>query len=190
VDGKEDIAAQPATPPTRHRVVFLIGYRGTGKTSIARILAERLCWSSIDADEELETRFGRSIRQIFDEEGEGGFRDKEAAVLRDICRQQWCVVATGGGVILRPENRELLRKCGSVVWLTADAHTIWERLQKDAATRERRPALTIGGLAEIEELLQVREALYRGCADLTVNTVGRTVEDVASAILEQLSVSD
>ncbi len=189
MEKEEHPADQPVTPSPRHAIIFLIGYRGTGKTTVARLLAERLGWSWVDADDELEARFGRSIRQIFEEEGETGFRDKEAAVLEDVCRGRHCVIATGGGVILRPENRDLLRKNGFVVWLTADAQTIWQRLQQDGSTRERRPALTVGGLAEIEELLQVREALYRGGADLTVNTVGRTVEDVVRAILQHISVS-
>jgi shikimate kinase len=163
--------------------IFLIGYRATGKSTVARLLAARLGWDAVDADEVLETQHGRTIRQIFAEEGEAGFRDKEAAVLEALCQRPRLVVATGGGVILREANRGRLRATGRVIWLTADAQTIWSRLQQDPATSERRPALTVGGLAEVEELLRVREPLYRSCADLVIDTVGRSPEEVVAHIL-------
>ena len=163
------------------RLIFLIGYRGSGKTSVARILAERLGWDWLDADSVLETRHGRSIREIFATEGEEGFRDKEAALLGEFCRSNRHVIATGGGVVLRPANRDKL-KTGFVVWLTADAATLWQRISRDAGTAERRPNLTVGGLAEVEQLLREREPLYRECADLIVDTTGRTLEEIADKI--------
>jgi shikimate kinase len=96
------------------------------------------------------------------------------------------VVATGGGVILRDENRELLKRSGFVVWLTADPHTIWERLQRDATSAERRPDLSIGGLPEVEELLRQREPLYQACADLMTDTADRSVAEVVEDLLGQL----
>lgn len=169
----------------RHLVIFLIGYRGTGKTTVARLLAENLGWDWIDADALLEARHGRTIRQIFGEEGEPGFRDKEAELLVELCGNQKHVVATGGGVILRPDNRNRLKTAGLVVWLTADAATIWQRIQKDSSTNERRPNLTVGGLSEVEELLRVREPLYRECADLVISTVSRSPEEIAGSILKE-----
>lgn len=166
--------------------IFLIGYRGTGKSTVARILAQRLGWEAVDTDELLEKRQGRSIASIFAEEGETGFREKEEALLGEVCFGRCQVVATGGGVILRPENRRQLRSAGFVVWLTADAQTIQERLDCDPSTSERRPRLTVGGLAEIEELLVVRESLYRSTANLIVATAGRTPEDVAGQILAEM----
>src|SRR6516225_8209056 len=85
--------------------IFLIGYRGTGKTTVAQILAERLGWSWTDADAVLEARHARNIRAIFAEEGESGFREKESAILDEIVRLDRQVIATGGGIILKPENR-------------------------------------------------------------------------------------
>jgi shikimate kinase len=170
-------------------LLFLVGYRCTGKTTVARLLAEALGWDWVDADQLLETHHGRSIRQIFAEEGEAGFRDKEAALLETLCERRQTVIATGGGVVLRPANRERLRTVGRVVWLTADASTLWQRLQADATTGERRPNLTVGGLAEIEELLRVREPHYRACADLMVDTVGRTPAEVVAAILASPGLS-
>jgi shikimate kinase len=163
--------------------VFLIGPRASGKTTVARLLAERLGWGWADADEALERRFARTIRALFAAEGEAGFRDKEAAVLRDLCRLERHVVATGGGVVLRPENRELLRASGAVVWFRADIDTLWGRLQGDASTAERRPVLTVGGREEVAEVLRLREPLYRACAHLAVETAGRAPAEIAAEVL-------
>jgi shikimate kinase len=166
--------------------IFLIGYRCTGKTTVARLLAEKLGWDWVDADSVLEGRYGKSIRQIFAEEGEIGFRDKEEQIFAELCRLQRCVVATGGGVISRDVNQQRMRSAGKVIWLTADAQTIWERLQADPATSEQRPALTVGGLAEIEELLKIREPLYRACADFTISTAGQSTGEIAQQIADKL----
>jgi shikimate kinase len=163
--------------------LFLIGYRCTGKTTVAKILAERMGWQWVDADKLLEERYGRSIRLIFAEEGEAGFREKEAAVLEQLCRCRNQIVATGGGVVLAAANRERLRAAGRVVWLTADAQTLWQRLQADTTTRERRPPLAGGGLAEIQQLLELRKPLYQACADWSVDTADVSAEVVASRIL-------
>ncbi len=166
--------------------LFLVGYRGTGKSTAAKLVGQRLGWDWLDADTVLETKFGRSIRQIFADEGEAGFRERESAVLAEICASSGLVVATGGGVILRPENRLRLRQNGKTVWLKADALVIWEPLQADAATAERRPALTIGGFAEIQDLLRRREPLYAECADWIVDTTGLTPEEVVDQIMARL----
>lgn len=164
--------------------LFLIGYRGTGKSTVARLLAGQLGWDAVDADAILEARQGRSIRAVFAADGEAGFREHEASLLEELCRGRHQVVATGGGVILRADNRQRLREAGGVVWLTADASTLWQRLQGDPTTGERRPTLTVGGLEEIEQLLRVRHSLYDACADWTVSTVGRSPAEVVRAILD------
>ncbi len=171
-----------------HPRIFLIGYRGSGKTSVARLLGERLGWQWLDADSVLESRHGKSIRQIFAEEGEAGFRDKEAALLEELSRLEKYVIATGGGVVLRPANRDKLRP-GLVVWLTADAATLWQRINGDSTTAARRPNLTVGGLAEVEELLRQREPHYRACAGVIVDTVGRAPEAIVEEIWRQMTKS-
>src|SRR5947209_17745527 len=164
-------------------LVMLIGYRGTGKSAVARRLAERLGWEALDADAELERRAGRTVRQIFAEDGEPAFRDLEAALLGELCGLREHVLALGGGVILREENRRRLRAPGHlVVWLRADPRTIWRRLQEDPATAERRPDLSVGGLAEIEEMLSLRAPHYAECAHATVETGGRTPQEIADEI--------
>lgn len=167
-------------------MIFLIGYRGTGKSTVARLLAEKLGWDWIDADALLEARQGRTVAQIFQEETETGFRNHEAELLAELCRLQKHVVATGGGVILRSSNRELLRQAGTVVWLSAEPATLWQRLQGDATTASRRPNLTVGGQAEVEQLLKLREPHYRSCSHVSVSTEGRTPEQVAKLILTLL----
>jgi shikimate kinase len=176
-----DAGSTPAGP-----LVFLIGARGTGKTTVARLLAARLGWPWIDADDLIEQQFGRSVRDIFAQEGEAGFRDKEAGVLAELCDRRRHVIATGGGVVLRADNRERLRRAGQVVCLMADAPTLWQRLQADPGTAARRPNLSVGGLAEIEETLRVREPLYRACADWVVATETRSPEEVAAVVLAHL----
>ena len=165
----------------RRRLLFLIGYRGTGKTTTARLLAERLGWSWLDADAVLEERHGRSIQEIFAKEGEADFRAKESAILEELCGLQDHVIATGGGVILREGNRERLKR-GTIVWLKAPAAVLWKRMQEDATTAERRPNLMQGGLAEIEELLRVRTPFYEACQELTVDTAEQMPEQVAQMI--------
>jgi shikimate kinase len=173
--------------------IFLIGYRGTGKSTVARLLAEALGWDWVDADAELEARSGQSIRSIFAEEGEQNFRDREETILKDLCSRSRVVVATGGGVVLRESNRQRLRAAGRVVWLTADAETICDRLAADPATAERRPALTgaTGACdrAEVEELLCKREPFYRACAEAVVDTTRRSPEDVVRGLLDLFQIA-
>jgi shikimate kinase len=162
-------------------IIYLIGYRGTGKSTVARLLAERLGWEWCDADAELERALGKTIRQIFAEEGEAGFRDKEAHILKQLSERNNCVIATGGGVVLRPENREIIKR-GRVIWLQASPEVIWARLQEDATTAERRPDLAQGGLHEIKDLLAQREPLYEALADESFDTSHQTPEEIADLV--------
>jgi shikimate kinase len=173
----------------RHPVIFLIGYRGSGKTTVARLLAGRLGWDWLDADAVLEARQGHTIRRIFEEEGEEAFRRMESALLEELCRRQRHVIATGGGVVLSEANRQRMRAAGPVVWLSADALTLWQRMEEDKTTAERRPNLAGGGLAEVEELLRVREPLYRACAHVQIQTAGRSPEEIAEEILTRLATA-
>ncbi|HUQ70837.1 MAG TPA: shikimate kinase [Planctomycetaceae bacterium] len=168
-------------------IVTLIGYRGTGKTSVAPRLAERLGLPWNDADPELERRAGRSIREIFATDGEPEFRRLEREVLVDLLSQGPRVLAVGGGAVLNPDTRRDFRAAGPVVWLQADAETLAARIAADATSRERRPNLTAtGGLDEIRTLLAAREPLYRDTATLTISTTGKSIDDIVNEILAGL----
>ena len=164
-------------------ILTLIGYRATGKTTIARLLAERMGWDWIDADVEIERRAGKSIARIFAENGEPAFRDLEAQVIGDLCRRERLVLAAGGGAPLRLESRHAMRAAGKVVWLTARPETILARMTADATTAGRRPNLTDKDpLDEIVQLLRIREPIYRETADYVVETEGKTPETLVEEI--------
>ena len=165
----------------------LVGYRGTGKTTVGRIVAERLNRPFHDADDVLRTRFGRSIRSIFRDLGEPVFRDWEEQVLAELTRDRSAVIATGGGAIVRETNRWALRDFGFVVWLKADPSTLHARLSVHRGATDDRPGLTAAGtLQEITEVLAHRLPLYREVADAMIETEGRSPQQVAEAVLAAL----
>ncbi len=169
-------------------VLSLIGYRGSGKSTVARLLAAAWGWPWRDADEAVESLAGKSIAQIFAEQGEESFRELESRVLRELVREQRLVLAAGGGAVLRRENRALLRAAGKVAWLRADAATLLLRLRADAATAARRPPLTrLAAEDEVAALLAEREPLYRACADVVVETAGKSPQQVAAEVAERLA---
>ncbi len=173
------------------RSIVLIGYRGTGKTAAARLLGQRLDWTSVDTDEEIERRSGMSIAEIFQRNGEDAFRDMEVEVIAELAQRPQCVLALGGGAVMREENRQALSRCGHVVWLRARAETIHHRTGSDPASRSQRPNLTArGGLGEIRRLLSQRTPVYERCADQIIDTDGKTPEEVADEILRGQTAPD
>jgi shikimate kinase len=172
-------------------ILTLVGYRATGKTTLARLLADRLGWDWIDADVEIERRAGKSIARIFAEDGEPRFRDIEAEVIADLCRRDRLVLAAGGGAPLRPESRRRMREAGKVVWLMARPETILKRMSADATTTARRPNLTDKDpLEEIVHVLQGREPIYRESAHLAVNTEGKTPAELVEVIMDFVRTED
>lgn len=169
--------------------ITLVGYRGVGKSTIAALLAGRLGCGWCDADAILEQRLGTTIATLVRERGEPAFRDAEAAVLRDLLDTEAGVLASGGGVVLRAENRDLIRRRGRpVAWLTAPADVIRARLAADPLTGDRRPALAGDDpLAEVDAALAIREPLYRAVADATFDTALADPAEVAEGIAAWLA---
>ena len=160
--------------------VYLVGLMGAGKTTVGRSLARRLSLDFVDSDREIEARTGVSIPTIFEIEGEEGFRKREATVIGDLSRLSGQVVATGGGVVLRPENRAHIKASGYVVYLNVPPQILWERTRHD----RNRPLLRVADpLARLNELFTLRDPYYREVADLVVDG-GR---GSASGILQLLT---
>lgn len=176
----------PPTEGPAARGLVLIGYRGTGKSTVGRILAERLGRPFLDSDREIEALSGRSIRSIFTESGEPAFRDwEERALAAIIARNPGAILATGGGAVLRETNRQGLRRFGFVVWLTADPEVLARRLEADQRGLAARPALTTAGtLDEIVQVLMARSPLYAELADAVIPTDRKEPHEVARTIIQ------
>jgi shikimate kinase len=165
--------------------ITLIGYRGTGKSTMAAALSRRLRCAWRDADTELEARVGCSITALVRDRGEAAFRREESVVLGELLTAFDGVLATGGGVVLAAANRDLLRSRGRpIIWLTAPADVIRGRLAADPTTPDRRPALAGSDpLAEVSAALAAREPLYRECADVAFDTAALATDEVVDRIV-------
>ena len=163
--------------------IFLVGLMGAGKTTIGRTLAKRLELSFVDTDREIEARTGVSVPTVFDIEGEEGFRRREAEVIQAISRQDGQIVATGGGAVLRPENRANMRTGGFVVYLNVPPTILWERTRHD----RNRPLLQVDNpLRRLEELYAIRDPLYRGVADLVVDSGRMGAQTIIQVLVKEL----
>jgi len=157
---------------------------GSGKTAVGRQLAERLGLPFADSDAEIEARTGVDIAYIFEREGEAGFRIRERDMIDELTNRPGIVLATGGGAILLPENRERLSTRGTVVFLDA---TVDQQLQRTRRGRHRPLLATIDPRTRLEELMRVREPLYRSIAAITIRTDSRKLSSVADEIATALS---
>lgn len=161
--------------------IILVGPMGVGKTTIGRSLAKKLGREFVDSDREIEDRTGVTINIIFEIEGEDGFRKRESTMIDELTQRKNIVLATGGGAILNESNRMLMRKHGVVVYLHASVDLQLERTR----TGKNRPLLMNGDPRKtLEDLMKVREPLYRQEADIIVNTENRSPGAVANEIAE------
>jgi shikimate kinase len=168
---------------TRGSSIILIGFMGAGKTSVGRLLAARLGYEFIDTDALVEEATGLSIPLLFQRYGEGRFRTEEKAAVVGATACKKAVIATGGGVVLDPENVARLRKAGVIVWLQATTGAIMERIGRE----DDRPLLTGRCcVAAVEELLQSRMSYYQRAADLIIDTTGRAPAEIAKSIEQEL----
>ncbi|MBS6396609.1 MAG: shikimate kinase [Clostridiales bacterium] len=163
--------------------LILIGFMGAGKTTVGGFLAREKGMQFVDTDERIVSEQGRSIPDIFAEEGEAYFRDLETDLLRRMQEDtRNAVISVGGGMPVREENRELLRSLGCVIYLSATRETILGRVRSDGS----RPMLEGGSLeARVDKLMQEREALYKQAAHLDIKTDGRSVYQVAQVIMQE-----
>lgn len=164
--------------------VVLIGFRGAGKTTVGKILSQRLGKEFVDADEYLERKEGKTIKEIFAVGGEKLFRQIESLVIAELSLLDNKIIATGGGVILRDENVKNLKQNGVIIFLDAGAETLYRRICGDPLTHQRRPNLTNqGGYQEIQHLLEFRKPLYNKAADCVINTTDITSNDITDKIV-------
>lgn len=163
--------------------IFLIGPMGAGKSTIGRMLSQELSLNFVDVDREIEERAGANIPWIFDVEGEGGFRDREEAVVDELTLKDQQVLATGGGAVLRAANRACLQSRGFVVYLDTSVEQQLERTSKD----KNRPLLNSPNpQAVLEKLMLIRDPLYIQTSDLIVKTDRRHPRGVVTEIVKQL----
>ncbi len=161
--------------------IYFIGYRGTGKTTLGRVLSKKLKKKFVDLDILIEQEENKSIEKIFFEDGEDYFRKLEHRMLFRIAGETGMVVSTGGGVVILPENRKIIKSTGITIYLTADEHTLCERIKDD----KNRPSLTSKPIMEeIKYLLSLRRPFYEELADLTLDTSKSNIDDCISRIIE------
>ena len=162
--------------------IYLVGLMGAGKTTVGRSLARLLQLPFYDSDKAIEERTGVDIPTIFEFEGEEGFRNREQKMIAQLTDLKGIVLATGGGAILREENRNLLNENGFVVYLHCSVDKLLERTRRDS----NRPLLdTADPKARLEELFEIREPFYRACADLIVDTGTMQSKDAVTYIFER-----
>ncbi|MFO8032631.1 MAG: shikimate kinase AroL [Desulfohalobiaceae bacterium] len=167
--------------------IFLIGLRGSGKTTLAKALARELGQDFLDMDQLLQHRMEKSIAEFVQENGWQEFRRQENRLLQEICGQNGLVVATGGGCVLLPENRRLLSEHGTVFYLMADVSLLASRLQADP-NQEQRPRFTSSSLEkELAQSLQEREGLYMQCLDYIL-PADREIQDLVQDAVQMLGL--
>jgi shikimate kinase len=166
------------------RNLALIGFMGTGKSSVGRLIAEQLHYSFIDTDELIESRAGKSVSAIFAEDGEPAFRRREKEIVAELASRNRSVIATGGGLGANEQNLASLKEHSLVVCLWASPEKIWERVR----SQTHRPLLREADpLANIRQLLISREPLYKQ-ADVLLNTEVRSLKEVAQQVLHQFNL--
>lgn len=182
---RQHVKASRRTDPAKG--VVLIGPMGCGKTTVGRQLARTTGLSFVDSDHEIEVRTGVDIAYIFEREGEAGFRQREAQVIAELVARSGCVLATGGGAILNAESRRLLMAYGFVVYLHA---SVEQQLQRTARSCNRPLLNGVDRAATLARLLEERDPLYRGIADLVIETGKRPARTVAMEIVRGMAQAE
>ena len=167
--------------------VVLIGFRGSGKTTLGRLLAAKLKRPFYDVDQEVERRTGRTIREIVEAGGWEAFRNDEKDAIRDLCGLREAILAPGGGAVLDADNVRNLKRSGKLFWLKVNPRTAFSRICSDQSTKSRRPSLTpLDPYEEVVRLIRQREPFYRKAADVVVETDGNAIEVLVQEILDRM----
>ena len=160
--------------------LFLVGYRGSGKTTVGKHLGKRLALQVYDSDQLIEATSGLTIEQIFSTHGEEEFRRLESEAIESFRRKPAAVVSLGGGAIIKPMNRSLIKSLGLVVWLRAPASLLFDRISADPKSQTQRPRLTNEDpWTEVATLLETRAPWYQEVADYIIDVNDRTPEQIA-----------
>lgn len=163
--------------------IVLVGYRGSGKSTVGQIVAQRLGWRFTDTDQVIMDETHKTISEIFAQSGEPGFRRVERKVLESLRKARNRVISVGGGAVTDPDSCLILKRIGRIVWLRAPAAVLWSRISQDPHTARARPNLTEGGgLAEVERILGEREPLYQAVASQIIDTMTMNPDEVAGTI--------
>ncbi len=183
-------------------IVFLIGYRGSGKTTVGKLVADKLKMKLYDSDKRVEAAAGKTIADIFAQKGEATFRQMEAKIIAKIIvnhqnsaknkktKSGGCIVSLGGGAPMHEASRQLFGGHGKCVWLRGKPETLWKRISADESTKDTRPDLTAeGGLGEVESMLALRSSTYDECADHIIDVDDLSPEEVADQIADWLDES-
>ena len=171
--------------------IILIGYRCTGKTSVGRIISERLRLPFYDTDELISKKTGRTVREIVEEKGWGFFRGMEKEIIRSLTSTRG-VIAPGGGAVMDEENAGRMKASGLIIWLKAEPDAILERLKRDEATSCQRPPLSgdLDAEEEILKMLKERNPVYERLANIIVDTTKLSMEDAAARICSMINAME
>jgi shikimate kinase len=173
----------PYFPVDLARSIILIGFMGAGKSSVGRCLQRRVGLARIDTDELLAAKFGMKISAIFATHGESRFREAETEVLRELALDRPAIIVTGGGIVLKQQNVDLLKRLGTIVWLDGDEEILFER----ASRKNDRPLLqTENPRASFSALFATRRPIYSKAADIRIDTANLSHDEVADIILSNI----
>lgn len=165
--------------------IALIGFMGTGKTAVSKVLSRRLNRELIDSDKAIEKDTGMTIAEIFKKDGEDVFRDMESQMIKELKDKKGAIISFGGGVCLREENIGNIKENHKVILLEASSKVIFERVGRDSSRPVLKGKLD---LASIEKIMDKRKASYRRCADKTIDTDGKTISAIVNIIIKELDL--
>ncbi|NMB06986.1 MAG: shikimate kinase [Tissierellia bacterium] len=165
--------------------IVLIGMSGSGKSTVGKYIADKLNKTFLDTDDIIVSNTGKNIEYIFDNYGEGYFRELEKLVINSLSRKEDIIISTGGGIVLNPTNIEILKRKGIIFFLNGSIDTLYQNVKKSKASKEQRPLLREGDLKiKLEEIYNIRKSLYFNSGDYIISVDNRTVEEIGNEIIK------